>query len=133
MTALIIDKEGIISEKKFISMDKLYLLCGYRSNKNFVLLHNWNIGGKVCELYGKKTGTHNNENKYMSPINEVYYGKLCIVVQDGSITIDEWTVFYNTFENNRNTDKTYTKHIEKEYCDIPIDKELTYEPYEMEK
>lgn len=146
MTTLIIEKNGDISEKKLtnLNLEKLYLICSYRSNKNFVLLHDWIIGENIYELYGKKIGTNININKYRlpSPIdNEIYYGKLCIIKKNGNINLEEWIVFYNTLyksdtSTNTNTNTSIEKHIymaDNTNTEYSADIELTYEIYEDEK
>jgi hypothetical protein len=154
MNIIIIEKNENIIEKyvKTFDIDKIYSLCGYRSNKDFQKLYEWEFDKNIYEVYGKKTGKSDNENKYKFPINEKektektektekYYGNLCIIKKNGSITLDEWNIFYMSFtskvnEKNRvmndndmnDFDEITTIYNDKKY----IDDELTYEEYEEE-
>lgn len=103
---IIIDKNSSLSEKKVKTIDKLYSSCNYRTNKDFELLHTWN---NAYELYGKKSGKTNSENKYKFPlIDETYYGNLCIIKKGHSLTLEEWNKFYNSagYENEKNDNDT---------------------------
>ncbi len=134
-TLIIIDKNGTINEKKVKTMDKLYSSCGYRTNKDFELLNVWN---DIYELYGKKTGKPIGENNYMFPLINMnsnmnsnktkYYGNLCIVKKGGSLTLEEWNIFYNANEK--------VVIVEDEDDDseniLSNDNELSHDEYEEE-
>ena len=148
MNIILIEKNETIVEKnvKSIDLDKLYTMCGYRSNKDFQKLYEWEFDRNIYELYGKKNGKSDKENKYKFPNEkEKYYGTLCIIKKNGSITIDEWNIFYMSFttkddnepildddEDSSNChefnkdDHNETNHIKY------LDDELTYEEYEEE-
>ena len=143
---ILIEKDGTIVEKnmKPFLMDKLYSVCGYRSNKDFQKLHEWD----VYELYGKKTGKKDKQNNYFFPTNEIYYGTLCIIKKNESLTLDEWNIFYiSTLKQLENTNDLDThddnsenteshSHLETASEDDIIlerrDDELKYEEYEEE-
>ena len=144
MTSIIIvDKNGILNEKKVKTLDKLYSSCNYRTNKDFELLHTWN---DTYDLYGKKTGKSMSENKYLASntnLNIVYYGNLCIVKKGQSLTIEEWNVFYNNINPNHNINKEINEKEcinDNENCDNDINNtfetyiedELSYDDYEEE-
>ena len=98
MNTLIIEKDGTISEKHLKTLDKLYSVCGYRTNKDFEKLYEWNFDENVYELYGKKIGKKDKENHFKLPIDSYkYYGSLCVVKKNGSISLDEWNMFYMSF------------------------------------
>jgi len=103
MTTLIIEKDGTISEKQIKSFDKLYSICGYRTNKDFEKLHEWTFDENVYELYGKKCGKKDKLNSFPLPLNETkYYGSLCVLKKGGSITLNEWNMFYMSFTSQSN-------------------------------
>jgi hypothetical protein len=101
MTVILIEKDGQIYEKQVKTiMDKLYSVCGYRTNKDFEKLHEWKFDENVYEIYGKKNGKKDKENNFVLPnksMNEKYYGTLCVIKKNGSITLDEWNIFYMSF------------------------------------
>ena len=151
MQILLIEKDGNIIEKNVKSLEKMYSFCGYRTNKDFEQLTQWD----TYELYGKRTGKKDKENKYRFSTNDKYYGTLCIIKKNDSITIDEWKLFYiskmkdsivetettatdsDTYEMESNTEtETETdadadvesqSHLRKH-----MDEELKYEEYEEE-
>lgn len=139
---ILIEKDGTIVEKnmKPLLMDKLYSVCGYRSNKDFQKLHQWD----EYELYGKKIGKKDKQNNYFFPTNENYYGTLCIIKNNESITLDEWNIFYistlKQLENKNETDicddnsENTESHLDTENNTIleRRDDELKYEEYEEE-
>ena len=139
MNVIVIEKEGAVYEKN-TTMDKLYSVCGYRSNKNFEKLYEWLVDDEVYELYGKRIGKF--ENTYQLPeVTEKYYGTLCIVKQDGHFSIDEWNMFAqdNYDESNYESESNYSED-KKEYTvegylkdGFVVDNdELEYEDYEPE-
>jgi hypothetical protein len=140
MNIIVIEKDGNLFEKNVKSIDKLYSVCGYRSNKDFEKLYEWEFDKNMYELYGKKNGKQDKENNYKFPnINEIYYGVLSIVKKNGSITIDEWNIFHMSFSSILiNTNTPNESDDESEYHDedienkIQYDDELNYEEYEEE-
>uniref|UniRef100_A0A6C0ESL8 Uncharacterized protein n=1 Tax=viral metagenome TaxID=1070528 RepID=A0A6C0ESL8_9ZZZZ len=131
MTSLIIiDKNGTINEKKIKTMDKLYSSCGYRTNKDFELLYVWNDN---YELYGKQTGKPISENNYVFPLingntnKTKYYGNLCIIKKGGSLSLEEWNIFY--------TNEKVVEEDDNEFDNENIlsnDNELSHDEYEEE-
>ena len=123
MNTLIIEKDGTISEKQIKTLDKLYSVCGYRTNKDFEKLYEWNFDENVYELYGKKSGKKDKENHFKLPINDSYkyYGSLCAVKKNGSISLDEWNMFYMSFtynaENKQQDDTSECNDYESEELD----------------
>jgi hypothetical protein len=136
MNVILIEKDGNIFEKNIKSLDKLYSICGYRSNKDFEKLHQWDFDQNIYELYGKKIGKNDKENSYKFPtVSEKYYGMLCIVKSNGSITIDEWNIFHMSFTSpNCEIDAEYDEtETESESIEpYRYDDELNYEEYEEE-
>jgi hypothetical protein len=147
MNIILIEKNETIIEKniKTFDVDKLYSVCGYRSNKDFQKLYEWEFDKNIYELYGKKIGKSDKENKYNFPNEkdkldklDKYYGTLCIIKKDGSITIDEWNIFYMSFTTKDKyreiiNDEDDVEDIdETKYINKYVDDELTYEEYEEE-
>lgn len=142
MNVILIEKDGNIYEKslKAIQFDKLYSVCGYRSNKDFEKLHEWDFDKNIYQLYGKRCGKQDKENIFEFPeIKEKYYGVLCIVKHNGSITLDEWNIFYmsvSTSLDSEARDSDIDPDVDSESNDEIIkykhDEELTYEEYEEE-
>lgn len=138
---IVIEKEGGLYEKT-VTMDKLYTACGYRSNKNFEKLYEWLVDDQVYELYGKRTGKF--ENTYELPeVTETFYGALCVVKQDGHISMDEWNMFaqdYHEKYDETESISVYSEEDKKEYTvegylkdGFVVDNdELEYEEYEPE-
>ena len=107
MNVLVVNKNNTIEEHN-VEFDKLYTVCDYKTNKDFEQIHNYDN----YEIYGKLKGKPDNENKYIFPnLNKVIYGKACIVKKNDDLTINEWSTFYDTSENEN---------------------ELTFEDYESE-
>lgn len=144
MNVILIEKNETIVEKnvKIFDPDKLYSICGYRSNKEFKKLYQWEFDENIYELYGKNSGKSDKENKYKFPNDkEKYYGTLCVIKQNGSITLDEWNIFYMSFttKNERNVnmsnindnDDNMVESVDSSYINY-IEDELTYEEYEKE-
>jgi hypothetical protein len=138
-----IEKNGNLYEKNIKTIDKLYSVCNYRTDKDFEKIHQWTNGNDEYILYGKKIGKKNNQNNYNLPnISIPLYGNLCIIKKDGLITLDIWNSFYmqhinvnlkNTYQNNDINDINYINYI-NDLNDISdeSDIELTYEDYEEE-
>ena len=134
MNVILIDTDGSISEKNVKSLDKLYSVCGYRTNKDFEKLYEWVFDKNIYELYGKKSGKI--ENNYIFPKDKKkYYGKLCIIKTNGSIILDEWNIFYMSFTNDDKMNETESIDSEDSSNSVlyynHMD-ELNYEEYEDE-
>lgn len=138
MNIILIEKDGTMYEKHIKSLDKLYSCCGYRSNKDFEKLYEWKFDS-TYELYGKKTGKKDNENNQFP--YETYYGSLCVLKQNGNITLDEWNMLYvsitNTDIEKNDTDNasislSETNSEEQTTHIYTIEDELNYEEYEEE-
>lgn len=107
---ILVNKNGDVEEKTKklqIESDKIFKLCNYKSVVGFEKLHRFPISKKGddngYEVYGKKNGRANSENKYEFPPpidNELYFGSLCIIKRvDGAVvdlTIDEWSGIYES-------------------------------------
>ena len=125
-TILMIEKDGIITEKKVKSVEKLYSVCNYRNNNNFELLHTWkNEGDYDYEIYGKRKGKTACENKIVLPPplhEEQFYGSLCVLKKVNghiaNLSMNEWKNI---------------KFIDVEEKIVPDEKELTKEEYEPEE
>ncbi|MBI96722.1 hypothetical protein CL656_06225 [bacterium] len=86
---VIVNKNTDLICKKIKNFDKKYTLCNYKNDKDFEQLHTYkDINGykkyKV-ELYGKKKGRANSENKYefAPPIdNELYFGNILLLMKN---------------------------------------------------
>ena len=103
MNVLVVNKNGNIEEHTG-ELDKLYLLCEYKSNKDFEQIHSYDN----YEIYGKMKGKPDNENQYIFPnVSKVMYGKVCIVKKDDHLTIDEWKEFYHVSDDNELTFEDY--------------------------
>ena len=113
---LMIEKDGMIKEKKVKSFDKLYGVCNYRNEDGFEVIHQWNKGPNSYLLYGKRKGKNNYENKYSLPHplqQEVFYGNLCLLKKMGdelqSLSLEEWTKFLETTEETKPEEKELKK------------------------
>jgi hypothetical protein len=155
MNVILIEKDGTIFEKNIKTLDKLYSVCGYRTDKCFYKLNEWEFDKNIYELYGKKNGKADKENKYKFPQSESenfedsldsnkYYGSLCIVKQNGSISLDEWNIFcMSSLTDTKSIDSELESDVDAN-SDIEIrqeimydvksyiEEELTYEEYEDE-
>lgn len=137
---ILIEKDGTISEKQIKTLDKLYSICGYRTNKDFEKIHEWKFDENVYELYGKTSGKKDKENNFHLPIDsdKTYFGSLCIVKKNGSISLDEWNIFYMsfTYESKDEPDESVDTNESVEYQNCieknEVELELTYEEYEEE-
>jgi len=136
MNVILIEKDGTMLEKNIKTLDKLYSICGYRSTKDFEKLHQWDFDQNIYELYGKKIGKYDKENNYKFPtVLEKYYGMLCIVKNNGSITIDEWNIFHMSFITSKSNIDVECDETDTETESIEpytYDDELNYEEYEEE-
>ena len=143
MNVILIEKDGNLNEKNIKTIDKLYSICGYRSNKDFEKLHEWEFDNNIYELYGKKIGKQDKENSFKLPkieLKEKYYGVLCIIKKNGSITLDEWNMLYMSFTNKNekglddiSSETTYSEtDIDEPTVIFNMEDELNYEEYEEE-
>ena len=112
---LMIEKDGMVREKKVKSFDKLYGVCNYRNEDGFELIHLWKKGGNGYVLDGKRKGKNMCENKYSfpQPIQEVLYGNLCLLKKVDeelqSLTLEEWNSFLESTEETKTEDKELKK------------------------
>ena len=102
-TIIIIKNNSDISEKKIkqFTEDEVYKICKYKTNKDFLNIHNFQVKGNTYKLYSKTSGRAGNENKYELPPpidNQLYFGSICIIkmkndeVQD--LSCKEWEEIY---------------------------------------
>lgn len=121
---LLLEKGGMIYEKKVKSLDKLYGLCNYRNEEGFEELFTWTKGTNRYVLFGKRKGKNNCENKCVlpQPVQDVFYGNLCILKKndDGleSLTMEEWARFLDSSEETKIEEKELKK---EEYEPEPHD------------
>jgi hypothetical protein len=157
---IFVRKNGEIEQKntkRQIADDKIFKLCNYKSDSGFEKLNCFpinNNGQEIgYEVYGKKKGRANSENKYEFPPpidKELYFGSLVIIkILDGGIddlTIDEWKSVYESlfggFEDIEDSDEErsmdsevyssdeYTKEGYNKDSFVVDDDELVEEEYE---
>ena len=150
ITVIILEKDGAVSEKKIKNADKLYSVCGYRNMEGFEQLYVWHNDPISYELYGKKNGKANNENKFDLPPpvdSDLFFGTLCVLkkVNDTytDFTINEWNTFYTTLfggfedietsDNENDSDIYPNTYSNSNFISKNSDyKELTMEEYEDE-
>ena len=107
-SAVVIQKNGDLITKKVKNFEKIYSLCNYKNNKDFELLHTFKnlnkFNNKSIQLYGKKNGRANSENKYElpTPIDaELYFGNLLLLGMDQDtneyidLTSEQWSIIYD--------------------------------------
>ena len=153
-------KNGEIEQKvtkKPIENEKIFKLCNYKNSSGFERLHCFpfdkqnNENG--YEVYGKRSGRANNENKYEFPPpidKDLYFGNLCIIKRENDeindLTLDEWKGVYESlfggFEDIEDSDEErsvdsevyssdeYTKEGYHKDSFIIDDDELVEEEYE---
>lgn len=112
---LIIDKTAKIYFMKVVNTDNLYKKIGLKTEEGFFKHCEWNVSISqysqlYINLYGKKIGKANNENKFNFPPpldKEMFFGK-CIVVaytknnkviQHISLTQELWNSIYLKLTN----------------------------------
>lgn len=97
---IIIKKNTDLQEKnvKTINQNEIYKLLNYKNDNDFYKLHTFN---DKYEIYGKRDGKANTENKYEFPPpidKELYFGNLCILKKEEDnyvdLSIDEWNKIY---------------------------------------
>lgn len=155
-----VSKNGEIEQKMTKSQiedEKIFRLCNYKSSTDFEKLHCFPIKKSDLEngyeVYGKKNGRANNENKYEFPPpidTELYFGSLCIIKREDDtitdLTIEEWSSVYESlfggFEDIEDSDEErsvdsetyssdeYTKEGYHKDSFIIDDSELVEEDYE---
>lgn len=142
INVIILEKDGSVSEKKVKNLERLYSVCNYRTSDQFEQLYVWVNDTTSYELYGKRTGKANNENKFDLPPpvdSDLFFGTLCVLKKDNDICVDfslnEWNNFYTTlfggFEDIEHSDNESDVSV-MEPRPITNDKELTMEEYEDE-
>ena len=150
----IINNEKNFKNFKNINYDELYKKCGYKSNDNFVKLHerrmnsnNNNDNDIYYEYWGKNVGKESFKYKFD---NITYYNKLLIIKKDGTnflnIREDDITLIDESYcaneevnnsteENNKSTsdnnEKLANNNIKEddEELDNDTNSELSEEPY----
>lgn len=99
-----IDKGGTLKETNISNISELYKTCGFRKLNNFEKHHTWVITLKESNsiykisIYGKQDGRAGSENKYDLPPpqdNNLYFGKLALVNEEGDLSIDIWEKIYS--------------------------------------
>lgn len=153
-------KNGDIEQKTTklpIENEKIFKLCNYKKSAGFELLHCFSFDEQDLEngyeVYGKKSGRANSENKYEFPPpidKELYFGSLCIIKRENDeisdLTIGEWNSVYESlfggFEDIEDSDEErsvdsevyssdeYTKEGYHKNSFIIDDDELVEEEYE---
>ena len=91
---VLVYKDGTMEETSIKT--NLYITCNYRNDSNFELLMTYS---DMYEIYGKRSGKCGTENKYEFPDAETYYGNVCIVKKNGSLTIEEWNKYLNNLND----------------------------------
>jgi hypothetical protein len=145
INVIIIDKDGSVNEKRIKNVDKLYSVCNYRNADNFEQLYVWQNETTSYELYGKKNGKANNENKFDLPPpvdSDLFFGTLCVLKKVNDVYVDftvaEWKTFYTTlfggFEDIESSDNETDTEVSAEEFVLKLsdEKELTREEYEPE-
>lgn len=155
-----VSKSGEIEQKttkQQIEDEKIFKLCNYKSASGFEKLHCFpmdkNDTDNGYEVYGKKNGRANSENKYEFPPpidTELYFGSLCIIKREDGIitdlTTEEWSTKYESlfggFEDIEDSDgersmdsevyssDEYTKEGYHKDSFVIDDDELVEEEYE---
>ena len=88
LTIIIVDKTATLKNLcvKDYKTEELYKKCGFKKSEDFELQHEWPVkleGQKyIIQMYGKKEGKANMENKYDFPPpvdKELYFGACALV------------------------------------------------------
>jgi hypothetical protein len=157
---LLVSKGGEVEQKTTknnIEDEKIFKLCNYKSMSGFEKLHCFPFDKSDpengFEIYGKKSGRANSENKYEFPPpidKELYFGSLCIIKRENDeivdLSIEEWNIVYENlfggFEDIEDSDgersldseiyssDEYTKEGYHKDSFIIDDDELSEEEYE---
>lgn len=115
--AIVIKKDGSFVSVNLV--EELYTCCKYKTNKDFIKLHEWDN----YELWGKSKGKSGNENKCELPApieNVLFFGMLCVRKKNGDLTLDEWTTWYNekmgsSIKLESEEESVDSEHSESEY------------------
>ena len=96
---IIIEKSGNIFKKTTNNIDKLWTLCNYRNENNFILIHTFYNDNYYYEIYGKEKGRNGSENLFKHNNlfkHKTYYGNFCCIKK-----IDSKVVNSNLDELNK--------------------------------
>mgnify|MGYP001326724808 CR=1 FL=1 len=117
ITLIQVKTNGDIMEKKVkeLNEETLYKHCNYKSDKDFEHIHTFTLSKKKYQVYGKKNGRANTENKYdfPPPIDTLLlFGTVCILKKQDedfvSLTKEEWDKI------NQHRAKKYNWDLNKE-------------------
>ena len=134
-SVILIDKFGVSKEQniKSLNLDNLYKKCGYKKPDNFEKQAVWKVemDNKVynCELYGKRIGKANFENKYDFPPpidSTLFFGTMILVnINEDEEIIDlklsEWNLIYEKLFGGFE-DLNSEASSEDELKNVPADK-----------
>lgn len=100
INSIIIKKNGDIQEKN-IKINEMYKSCNFKISKHFEKQHEYKCNNNIYEVYGKKNGKANTENKYDYPPpidNTLFFGNMCILMKSNNkyeeLTKIEWNKVY---------------------------------------
>lgn len=100
---IIIEKSGNILKKTTNNIDKLWTLCNYRNENNFIIIHTFYHDNYSYEIYGKEKGRNGSENIFQHNNtfkHKTYYGNFCCLkkIQDKivNINLEEFNKLINT-------------------------------------
>ena len=109
--SVVIKKDG-----SFVSVSEredLYKCCKYKSDKDFIKLHEWDN----YELWGKQKGKAGNENKCELPPpieNLLFFGLLCVRKKEGELTMEEWSSWYEKKMGSINIEDSEEASVDSE-------------------
>ena len=92
---IVVTKQGTFKNENVDNLEELYKCCKYKSNKDFIKLHEWDN----YELWGKIKGKYSNEllqkiiyndNFLLNLHNLSFNGFLCVCKKKEDLTLDEW-------------------------------------------
>lgn len=112
----------IIQPSGELKMDTISHIKTYGS-----LQHTWKTLTHEIQLYGKKKGKPENENKYEfpHPIDTLFYGSCLLVNPSGDFTIEMWNDFYESMIQPEQEEEEDIK----EFAGLD---ELEEEPYKID-
>jgi hypothetical protein len=104
---VLIDKTGTVKQlnAKSACREHLYKKCGFKKSDGFERRTTWKIGDEFIELWAKKEGKANSENKYDMPPpvdTALYFGTCCLIKTNSAgetiedLTTAEWSKMYET-------------------------------------
>lgn len=102
---IIIEKSGNIFKKTTNNIDKIWTLCNYRNNNNFILIHEFKHENYSYEIFGKEKGRNGSENYFQTNLlkNKVYYGNFCCLKKINNkivnVNLDEFNILINGLKN----------------------------------